>query len=203
MMQSEITSLFGVPVYRASVNKDFISEINFLKSFELVQAKKNCVSKNMYIFDFAELQDCKKICQEHLDIFVKNTFDCKQEFYITNSWMAISKPGESHHVHFHPNSIISGVLYLQAFDDCGDIIFHHKSSLRNNFDFTYDLNSYNIFNSQTWQYKITTGNIILFPSWVNHSVEENKSNQDRIILGFNTFVKGSFGQSEYSANLKL
>lgn len=202
-MQPEITPLFGVPVYQALVETDFTNEIEFLKKLELVQAKNNQVSKNMYILEFTELQKCKKICEDQLEIYIKNTFDCKQEFYITNSWMAFSKPGESHHVHFHPNSIISGVLYLQAVDDCGDIILHHKSSLRYNFDFSYDLNSYNIFNSQTWKYKVSTGNIILFPSWVNHSVEENKSHQDRIILGFNTFVKGSFGHSEYSANLKL
>lgn len=202
-MQAEITPLFGVPVYQASVEHTFTKEIAFISSLELIKAKTNSVSKYVSVLDNAELEVCKKICQEHLDVYIKNTLDCKQEFYITNSWIARSKPGESHHVHFHPNSIVSGVLYLQANPNCGDIILHHKSSLRNNFDFSYDLNSYNIFNSQTWRYSVQTGHILIFPSWVNHSVEENKSDQDRIILGFNTFVRGAFGEAEYSANLKL
>lgn len=203
-MQAEITPLFGVPVYQAQTGHiNFLEEINFLSSIEIMQAKTNNVSKNVQILDHQELSKCKKICEEHLLTYIKNTLDCKQEFYITNSWIAISKPGEKHHVHFHPNSIISGVLYLQAEKNCGDIVLHHKSSIRNNFDFSYDLNSYNIFNSSTWRYTVSTGQILIFPSWVNHSVEENKSDSDRIILGFNTFVKGTFGEAEYSANLKL
>jgi uncharacterized protein (TIGR02466 family) len=202
-MQAEITALFSVPVYQALIESSFTKELEFLKSIELIQAKTNSVSKNVSLLDYAELNQCKQICQDHLDIYIKNTLDCKQQFYITNSWIARSKPGEKHHVHFHPNSIISGVLYLQAAKNCGDLILHHKSSLRNNFDFSYDLNSYNIFNSQTWRYSVTTGNILIFPSWVNHSVEENFSDQDRIILGFNTFVRGTFGEAEYSANLKI
>lgn len=202
-MQSEITALFSVPVYKALVEDNFSKELEFLNSIDLIKAKTNSVSKNVSVLDHIELNQCKQICQEHLDIYIKNTLDCKQEFYITNSWIARSRPGEKHHVHFHPNSIVSGVLYLQATKNCGDLILHHKSSLRNNFDFSYDVNSYNIFNSQTWRYNVTSGNILIFPSWVNHSVEENCSDQDRIILGFNTFVRGAFGEAEYSANLKL
>ncbi len=203
-MQAEITPLFSVPVYQSSTGYvNFLQEINFLSSLELMQAKTNSVSKNVQVLNYQELFKCKKICEEHLETYIKNTLDCKQEFYITNSWVAKSRPGESHHVHFHPNSIVSGVLYLQAEPNCGDIILHHKSSLRNNFDLSYDLNSYNIFNSSTWRYAVATGQILIFPSWINHSVEENKSDSDRIILGFNTFVKGTFGEAEYSANLKL
>ena len=203
-MQAEITPLFPVPVYQSSTDYlNFANEINFLSSLDLIKARNNSVSKNVQVLDYHELSKCKEICEKHLKIFIENTLDCKQEFYITNSWIARSRPGESHHVHFHPNSIISGVLYLQAEQNAGNIVLHHKSSLRNNFDFTYDVNSYNIFNSATWKFSVSTGQIIIFPSWVNHSVEENRSNSDRIILGFNTFVKGTFGDAEYSANLTL
>jgi uncharacterized protein (TIGR02466 family) len=203
-MQAEITPLFPVPVYQSSTDYlNFVNEINFLSSLDLIKARNNSVSKNVQVLDYHELSKCKEICEKHLQIFIENTLDCKQEFYITNSWIARSRPGESHHVHFHPNSIISGVLYLQAEQDAGNIVLHHKSSLRHNFDFTYDVNSYNIFNSATWKFSVSTGQIIIFPSWVNHSVEENRSNSDRIILGFNTFVKGTFGDAEYSANLTL
>ena len=202
-MQAEISPLFSVPVYQAIVERDFSKEVNFISNIELIKARNNHVSTEFYVLDHPELESCKKLCEEHLATYIKNTLDCKQEFYITNSWIACSKPGESHHTHFHPNSIVSGVLYLQANNNCGDIIFHHKSSLKNHFDFNYDLNSFNMINSPTWRYKVQTGHMLLFPSWLNHNVEENRSNQDRIVLGFNTFVKGEFGGSEYSASLKL
>jgi uncharacterized protein (TIGR02466 family) len=202
-MQAEITPLFSVPVYQALVEQDFSKELDFITNIELMKAKNNHVSTDYYVLEHSELERCKKICQEHLDTYIKNTLDCKQEFYITNSWVACSRPGESHHVHAHPNSIVSGVLYLKASNNCGNIIFHHKSSLRNHFDFSYDLNSFNMMNSPTWRYNVQAGHILLFPSWVNHSVEENRSGQDRIVLGFNTFVRGTFGEAEYSANLKI
>jgi ectoine hydroxylase-related dioxygenase (phytanoyl-CoA dioxygenase family) len=41
---------------------------------------------------------------------------------------------------------------------------------------------------------VKTGTVILFPSSLDHSVAENKTNNTRICIGFNSFVRGSFGQ---------
>ena len=39
------------------------------------------------------------------------------DFYITQSWINITKPDEFHHEHFHTNSIISGVFYISTEED--------------------------------------------------------------------------------------
>lgn len=202
-MDFEITPLFAVPVYHAhSGIQCFDEEINFIKNLELVPSQKNSVSKNQNIFDYAELARCKDIAERQVQNFVDNVFKCKQQLYITNSWTAKSFTDESHHNHHHPNSVISGVLYLQSFSNSGNIKFHHKSPLKNSFNFTYNFTDYNIFNSDIWSYAPTTGELLLFPSWLNHEVEKNLNEEPRIIIGFNTFVKGTF-DSTYAADLTL
>lgn len=203
-MNFEITPLFSTPIYHSSSDiSNFKKEHSFLESLEFIAAKKNKVSKNTNVLSLQELNNYREICNSHLECFANNVFNCKQQFYITNSWIAITAPNESHHIHHHPNSIISGVLYLQSNDKSGSINFHHKSALKHSFEFNYDFVNYNLFNSDMWSYTPKTGEVLIFPSWVNHSVNINQSNVPRIILGFNAFAKGTFGNNEYSANLDL
>lgn len=201
-MTFEITPLYSVPMYSShSEVRDFEKEISFCSTLEMLRAKENNVSVNTKILDYPEMQACKNICEKHLQIYAENVFNCKQQFFITNSWVTRSNPGESHHNHHHPNSIISGVLYLQTDEHTGRISFHHNSALKKHFCFSYDIKNYNIFNSDMWSYAPVVGELLLFPSWVNHQVEVNSSSNSRIILGFNSFVKGQFGSNEYSSDL--
>jgi uncharacterized protein (TIGR02466 family) len=203
LMNAEITPLFAVPAYHAhSGIYNFDEEINFLKQLELIPSQKNFVSKNQSIFDHPEMARCKNIAEQHVQNFVANVFKCKQQLYITNSWTAKSLTNESHHTHHHPNSVISGVLYLQCSPGNGNIKFHHKSPLKDSFNFTYDFTDYNIFNADVWSYAPVTGELLLFPSWLNHEVEKNLNEEPRIVIGFNTFVKGTFN-STYAAELTL
>ena len=39
-----------------------------------------------------------------------------------------------------------------------------------------------------WRYSPTPNRLIIFPAWINHSVEENNSNLERISMAFN--IKG-------------
>lgn len=201
-MQFDITPLFATPVYHSySDLSNLQKEFSVVNNLEFENAKANRVSKNTSVLDLDELYNYKSICNDHLTNFANNVIDCQQEFYITNSWIAITEPGKNHHIHYHPNSIISGVLYLQSDNKCGKINFHHKSSFKNSFAFNYDFKQYNLFNSDMWSYSPQTGEILIFPSWLNHSVDINLSQSSRVILGFNAFVKGTFGSNEYSADL--
>lgn len=205
-MYFEIDSLFAVPVYRAKAESvNFDKELSFLDSIEYKKGVSNSLSKSENIFEMQEFRKCKELLEEHLNLFYDNVFNCQQEIYITNSWIARTKPGESHHSHNHPNSIVSGVLYLRAEEGSSNLKFNNKSRLKEDFAFDYTVNQYNIFNSSSWQYKVETGDIIIFPSWLPHEVSENNSDAERIILGFNTFVRGEFGEetTQYSAKLKL
>ena len=65
-------------------------------------------------------------------------------------------------------------------------------------------NECNLFNSKNWSYTVDNNILVLFPSWLEHSVGPNKkATRNRISLSFNTFAKGFFGDKGGSAELIL
>ena len=65
-----------------------------------------------------------------------------------------------------------------------------------------------MFNSHSWKGLVVTGSLIIFPSWLVHEAHANTSKIDRRVLGFNSFVEGTFGEqtgggNAYSAELVL
>ena len=52
-----------------------------------------------------------------------------------------------------------------------------------------DVDSFTEHNSTLWKISAKTNKLIIFPSWLEHGVEPNMSNEDRISLSFNTIFK--------------
>lgn len=200
----DVSMISAVPIYHSRFNIDEVSaELKIIEDLDLVSAEKNQVSENTDILNNTNLKNLKQVSEHHLKNFISNVIYCKQEFYIINSWIAVSKPGQEHTVHYHPNSIFSGVLYLQSSQKSGTINFYWKSPMKKEYGFNYDYYQNNLFNAESWSFQPESGDIVIFPSWLRHSVTRNESSDPRIVLGFNTFVKGEFGSNEYSAKLKL
>ena len=60
------------------------------------------------------------------------------------------------------------------------------------------------FSGGTFRLPVVTGDLILFPSIMKHSVEQNDTtDQTRISLAFNTFFFGVLGDYEVSSELIL
>ena len=63
---------------------------------------------------------------------------------------------------------------------------------------------FNFWNAPAWFFSSNNNELILFPSWLNHSVEPNeKATTDRISISFNTFARGIFGNKENKNELIL
>ena len=116
----------------------------------------------------------------------------------TISWVNITNQFEFHHRHWHPNSFISGVLYLQG-DDEDKITFFNPNKHQ------YDVNptEWNGFNTASWWMPAKTGTLYLFPSSLEHMVENKETNNQRISLAFNTFFVSDIGTKKDLTELKL
>ena len=153
----------------------------------------NSTSNNSYIFN-GKLKKLKQFCEEHIKTYVEQVIYPKEEldFYITQSWLNITKPGEFHHDHSHNNSLISGVFYISTEED--DKITFSDPNARVKELIKFEQKEYNLFNSTSWFFPSVTNELVLFPSWLNHKVDTNeKATTDRISLSFNTFVRGTLG----------
>ena len=89
--------------------------------------------------------------------------------------------------HNHPTSDLSGVLWIKSQKDCGNIIFESPRSFAThqeiecyNEDFKENNNYFHSF-----AFNPVAGRIMVFPSHLEHHVDFNNSQEDRISVSFN------------------
>ncbi|PYS25170.1 MAG: hypothetical protein DMF72_02510 [Acidobacteria bacterium] len=100
-------------------------------------------------------------------------------------WANIHPTGSYHTRHLHPASIhLSGVYYIKAPDNCGDIIFHDLPRFLGLWDAPETLESTG-HNAFSLSVKPEPGLCVLFPGYLMHEVETNRSDGDRVGLAFN------------------
>lgn len=111
-----------------------------------------------------------------------------REFKISNMWININHPGSYNVEHDHPESILSGVLWVKVSDNCGGLKFNSpKSFSEHSLIETLDKDIQRQINYfSTFEFKNPReGVMVLFPSHIRHSVDFNRSNSDRISIAFN------------------
>ena len=148
------------------------------------------------LFEDLDFQDSKALIQKEVDYFMREVLHYRyDESYFACSWFNVNEPGSTHHRHYHPNSIISGVLYVHVPERSGQLVF---ISPHNNRDIVLDKKrnmTRNVFDVTSFFPVQEEGNLILFPSYVEHLVSKNESNENRYTISFNIFVKGHLGNS--------
>ena len=194
-LQYNILPLFSMPVIISQEEYKFNKkELKFVKSLAKKPNMLNNYSQNTEVLNSPELSQLKDYLQKWVNIYAHNFLKIKNsvtEFYITQSWCNYNIKGEGHHFHNHPNSLISGVFYIQG-EYC-PIEFKRNEKIFP-FDFVYD--SFDLYNSASYWVDLEVGKLFLFPSSLVHSVRENMSKKTRISLSFNTFTKGVLGEKE-------
>jgi uncharacterized protein (TIGR02466 family) len=107
----------------------------------------------------------------------------KQDVKIKSLWAIVNEEGAFNQRHHHGNSDISAAYYVSAYDNCGEIVFYdprpapvYKHPISKN---------PNILNASVNSIKPEEGLLVLFPSYLEHSVNPNKSKHKRIVISFN------------------
>jgi uncharacterized protein (TIGR02466 family) len=201
----QIVPLFSVPVFYALESERTLTETeaSIIRNLETAEGNPNNLSLDTKVLDIPELVNLKHFCEKAILNYARTVCGVVDEFYITNSWTARNPQGQGHARHSHPNSIFSGVYYVDADENTAPLILHGHSPIFKNFLLEYHYERYGIFNSNDWAFPVRSGSLIIFPSWVDHSSGINESSVDRRILGFNSFVKGNFGNQNYCSDLTI
>tara|TARA_R110000823_G_C15868025_1_gene493881 strand:+ start:39 stop:647 length:609 start_codon:yes stop_codon:yes gene_type:complete len=193
--------LFSVPVCISSEVYNMSSvEFNFIKNLKKIKNIKNFITENRYILNFPELSNLKKWIQKNIDIYFFEFLKIKDvdEIYITQSWSNITQYKQSHQYHKHANSVISGVMHFD--DDDAKLNFF---SNKNIFPLDFNYKERTMYNSERWSWPTKKYSLFLFPSTLNHSVDTQEINRDRISLSFNTWVRGTVGNESSSTLLQI
>jgi len=109
-----------------------------------------------------------------------------------NMWANINYKGGYNRPHIHPNSLWSGVYYIKTPDRCGHLKIEDARtvSLMSRPKKTNKQEPKHLWREVHFEPK--AGRLIMFPSWVNHCVDPNESDDIRISVSFNFLQKGMF-----------
>lgn len=185
MAEKMLWPLFSKPVFKTYLDVNDIS----LDNVKWARNYQNWISDTQEVLNDPAYEKLLAGISAGVTEYFYGIMGARQDvnIYITESWFNKTDPGQSHHRHWHPNSILSGVVYLQTEGDTGRIKF-----ITSQFDtIEYNIVEPNIYNSRSWSVTPEAGSMIIFPSNVEHMVEEYRGSVPRISLAFNTFVKGT------------
>jgi uncharacterized protein (TIGR02466 family) len=129
----------------------------------------------------------------------------QRDWGISNSWGNITTAdngrNSGHGVHNHPNSVISGVFYSEVDPvQGGSLLLHHPNDPHN-----LTVPAHTILletdpdkvakSAYAWRFAnvaVRTGMVVLFPSWLRHSVTPLKSGR-RVSIAFNCVPRDGLG----------
>ena len=103
---------------------------------------------------------------------------------LTNWWININTSDSYNRMHVHPGSHISGVIWIKIPEQSGNLYFPNS----NYFSQAMEIDAYKSFVNQGYGHQVIPqdGGVILFPSFLQHEVFRNFSNDERISISFNS-----------------
>ena len=204
MIEATINSIFPTPIYISKLNRELTNkELSFIDKTKSDCNKNegNITSNDNYILNNKVFKNLK----EDLDLRVKDYFEKVISPtdaitpYITQSWLNYTETNQYHHKHEHPNSLVSGVFYINCNEKFDKIKFFNNKYQT----IKPEIKDWNIWNSESWWFSVKTGDVILFPSSLTHMVETKQGDNTRISLAFNVFIKGTIGNNNNLTELIL
>lgn len=107
--------------------------------------------------------------------------------YRLQAWINISPPGASNSVHYHANCHFSGVYYISLkAPECGSIFFRDPRVASRML--TWPAAQPTDFTTSEVRMQPEEGRMYVFPGWLEHGVEINQSDRDRVSISFNVLA---------------
>ena len=130
--------------------------------------------------EFRELNSCIDSATKSVLQFLKISHDA---FEITSCWANVLARGAAHRAHSHPNNFLSGVYYIRTNPGTDTINFHDPRNQTGIirpavFELTAE-------NTDQVVVRVQNGTLLIFPSYLQHSVDPNMSAEERISISFN------------------
>ena len=190
--------LFNVNFYKFECQDDLTDDVlSIVQKNNWRNNMSNMTSSNDLFFH-KELFDWFDDCI----IQVKNTIGLPKNISlpITSCWANKNEKLNGHHIHLHPNSILSGIFYLSSHLS-GETMFSIPNYWMKDLTHLYFKNPLLPgYNNKIIPVKST---LIIFPSHVSHSVLGLRENETRYTISFNTYLDGEIADGAQKSRLHL
>ena len=102
---------------------------------------------------------------------------------ITGCWVNLYAPGAAHRAHSHPNNFLSAVYYVRTGHGADSINFHDPRSQAG--ILRPPVTELTSANTDQVVVRVKNGTLLVFPSYLQHSVDANASSEGRVSVSFN------------------
>lgn len=183
MSDTELYMPFADPVIKYNDlnlnNKAILKDIKKIKFKDTTKTEGTYISNSLNVFE--NLKEGN---------FIRNTFTIRikhaliqfgynSDIKIGNCWATLTKPKSMSHLHLHSNYWLSACYYpMGSIKDGFAIRFKRPSPLI----FDIPRKNFTSFNSATFSLNVKEGDFIVFPSYLEHQIDENKTKYNRYSL---------------------
>jgi uncharacterized protein (TIGR02466 family) len=191
------------PAVRDSVNKRMMDLLARLDPdiTKLAPGTSRQTETNLHMLPelapmIAEFQQAVTLVLEFLEVIYDGA-------RITSCWANINAPHTGHREHIHPNNYLSAVYYVQADDGANQFTIDDPRPQRHMIKPRVIEST--PFNAARFNLAVKPGDLLLFPAWLPHSVDFNRSSRVRVSVSFNAMFEHfteTMSPTEWSGNLK-
>jgi len=189
-------------IYEFALNNDALVNtlLNDIKNYH----QTHNIFNSMYSADDPDLnfsfynEELFNQLNQYLDEICRSQFQHDSvKLEITECWANETTKYQNQRPHIHPNSVISGIVYLTDHPKCTTRFIGN-----NPYNWT-DPGLRLPVKSETIKSEVVpeVGKVIFFPSNVVHDTAPNLYSETRYTIAFNTFIKGSVGRRSAFLNV--
>lgn len=185
--------IFATPPLKIEMYKGEENLLEHVKNIEYGYASNGVLSNqpsaDSHILNQSEFKNLKLFFESCIEDYLKDIFLSESKLKITQSWVNKTDKGTMHKMHYHPNSVLSGVYYFNTHSSPIQFISDRKDQflLADSAHYNTENKRVNEFVSTSFTLSAQENMLVIFPSYINHTVPPNQSDSVRYSLSFNTF----------------
>ena len=184
-----IQNIFPIPIfYQDNIlsNDNYNLLRTYLYDHFTLEEKNSFYQSPGFLQELEEFQECKNIIEIIASEFYTSIGFKSQSFFITQMWANYSTGNGAISEHYHSNSMISGVLYI-------DVENHNKTGFTCPYQdlkiLKTDVEKTTEYTTDTFYAGSKNNRIILFPSYISHFSDNQNIDKTRLTISFNLLPK--------------
>jgi uncharacterized protein (TIGR02466 family) len=184
--------LFPTALWTFEIPTDISSRINIELSNKLDQLIAAAPDKNHRggflqtahdLHTLPEMQELNGYFMNAVNHVIRALSTKHKDVEITGCWANIHSSDRTHNAHSHPNNFLSAVYYVTAPPGGREITFYDPRIQQ--YILTPAVEKSNAQNAEHLYFEVKEGMLLVFPSWLVHSVPASTNNERRISISFN------------------